>query len=336
MRPERESGGRAGGAPGDATVRADAPATIGDPPGRPATLGAALDGAIARLRKSGSDTARLDAELLVAHAVGTDRTGVLAHPEVGLPPHAAALLEEYVGRRERGEPVAYIRGIKEFHGLAFTVDARALIPRPDTELLVDIGASRVVAALTAAPRSPGSDRLRVVDVGTGSGAVAVALAATLRRRRILDEVDLLATDVSADALELAVENAAAHGLADAIRFDRADLLPADQAPFDLVLANLPYVPSGDLPRLPVAASFEPSLALDGGADGLEAVRRLLGLLPEALRFPGTALLEIGAGEDDGLRAAADRVLPGWELTFHPDLAGIPRVAELAASEGARR
>ena len=334
MRPERGSG-HLPEQPATIGDPAGRPAPTGDPTGRPATIGAALEGTIARLRKSGSDTARLDAELLVAHAVGTDRTGVLAHPEVGLPPHAAALLEEYVGRRERGEPVAYIRGIKEFHGLAFTVDARALIPRPDTELLVDIGVSRVVAALTAAPRGPGSDRLRVVDVGTGSGTVAVALAAALRRRRILDEIDLLATDVSADALELAVENATAHGLADAIRFARADLLPTGEPPFDLVLANLPYVPSADLPRLPVAASFEPSLALDGGADGLAAVRRLLGLLPAALRFSGTALLEIGAGEDDGLRAAVDRVLPGWELTFHPDLAGIPRVAELAASAGAR-
>ena len=318
MRPERGSG-----------HLPEQPATIGDPTGRPATIGAALEGTIARLRKSGSDTARLDAELLVAHAVGTDRTGVLAHPELALSPHAARLLEGFVGRRERGEPVAYLRGIKEFHGLAFTVDARALIPRPDTELLVDIGASRVVAALTAAPRGPGSDPIRVADVGTGSGAVAVALAATLRRRRILGEIDLLATDVSPDALALAVDNAAAHGLADAIRFAQADLLPADEPPFDLVLANLPYVPSGDLPRLPIAASFEPSLALDGGADGLDAVRRLLALLPAALRSPGTALLEIGAGEDDGLRAAAERALPGWELTFHADLAGIPRVAELA-------
>ena len=96
------------------------------------------------------------------------------------------------------------------------------------------------------------------------------------------------------------------------------------------------MPSGDLPGLPIAASFEPVIALDGGPDGLQAVRRLLGLLPEALRFPGTALLEIGAGEDDGLRAAADRALPGWELTFHADLVGIRRVAELAASAEARR
>ena len=329
MRPERGSGGLPDGAPGDVTVDVGTPASVGDASDRPATVGATLERAIARLRRSGSETARLDAELLVAHAVGVDRTGVLAHPEAPLPPHAAGRLEGFVGRRERGEPIAYIRGIKEFHGLAFTVDERALIPRPETELLVDIGASRVVAALTAAPRGPGSGRLRVADVGTGSGAVAVALAATLRHRRILGEVDLVATDVSAGALELAVENAVAHGLADEIRFVQADLLPPGEPAFDLVLANLPYVPSGDVPLLPVAASFEPTLALDGGADGLAAVRRLLALLPAALRPPGIALLEIGAGEDDGLRAAAGRTLPGWELTFHPDLAGIPRVAEIS-------
>ncbi len=302
-----------------------------------ATVGAALEEAIARLRGSGSATARLDAELLVALAMGVERTTVVAHPEVPLPPPAVRRLEEFVSRRVRGEPVAYIRGVKEFHGLAFAVDARALIPRPETELLVDLGVARVAEALTGSPRPAGSARYRIVDVGTGCGAVAVALAAALRRRGFLAAVDLLATEISNDALALATENAVAHGLAEAIRFARADLLPPDEPPFDLLLANLPYVPSADLPRLPVAASFEPALALDGGPDGLALVRRLLALLPGALRPGGEALLEIGADEAEPLRAALDEMLPGWGLAFHDDLAGIPRVAALTgpATDGSR-
>lgn len=298
------------------------------PEGVPETVGSALQRAMLRLRAGGSETARLDAELLLAHAIGADRTAVLAHPEVPLSPSMAERLEACVARRERGEPVAYIRGIKEFHGLAFTVDHRALIPRPESELLVEIGASRTAVALASAPRRTDADRFRIVDVGTGSGAVAVALAAVLRRRGFLPAVRILATDVSADALALAVENAVAHGLGEAIRFERTDLLPPDEPPADLLAANLPYVPSADLPRLPVAASFEPALALDGGPDGLSVVRRLLAILPRALRPAGVALLEIGAGEAGALQDAVDGALPGWRLEFHDDLAGIPRVAEL--------
>ncbi|MGC8634330.1 MAG: peptide chain release factor N(5)-glutamine methyltransferase [Candidatus Limnocylindrales bacterium] len=296
-----------------------------------AAVGEVLTRAIDRLRASGSESARLDAELLVAHALGIERTGVLAHPEVSLPPSAAARLEGYLGRRERGEPVAYIRGIKEFHALAFTVDQRALIPRPETELLVDLGVSRAAAALTSGPQGWTGGRYRIVDVGTGSGAVAIAAAAALRARRFLPAVEIVATDCSADALELAVENAVAHGLADTIRFLRTDLLPGDEPAFDLVLANLPYVASDEVPRLPRAASFEPGLALDGGPDGLAVIRRLLARLPEALRPMGVALLEIGAAQEAPLRAVMQVELAGWEPEFHVDLAGVPRVAELRAT-----
>ncbi len=319
----------------------------GPPATRPAarTLGRAVEGAVARLRASGSETARLDAELLAAHALGVERTTVVAHPEVALPPEAGARFDVAVSRREQGEPVAYIRGVKEFHGLAFSVDARALIPRPDTELLVELGIARAADAVLS------RGRCRVVDVGTGSGAVAIAVAAALRARGMLRVVELLATDVSADALALATENAVSHGLADAIRFARADLLaaasgpagvesgasPADvvtgDLPADVVLANLPYVPSADVPRLPVAASFEPALALDGGTDGLDLVRSLLALLPAALAPGGVALLEIGAGETDGVRTAVAGRLPGWWVEFHRDLAGIERVAEVRRRPG---
>ncbi len=313
--------------PAAAGLAQGTPASDGTASGLPTTsptLGQALDRAIARLRESGSDTARLDAELLAAYVLGIDRTTVIAHPEATLSPGHDARFEEAVARRERGEPVAYIRGLKEFHGLAFSVDERALIPRPDTELLVDLGVARAASTILR------KGRCRVVDVGTGSGAVCVALASALRGRGMLAAAELLATDVSAGALALATENAVVHGLADAIRFVHADLLPEGEPPADVLVANLPYVPSADVPGLPVAARFEPRLALDGGPDGLAVVRRLLALLPGVLTDDGTALLEIGAGESDLVLAAAGDALPGREVVIHPDLAGIPRVLEVVA------
>jgi release factor glutamine methyltransferase len=295
-----------------------------------ARLGETLAEATERLRASGSETPRLDAEVLLAHVLGTDRTGVLAHPEAPLGPAQRTSFAEALERRERGEPVAYIRGLKEFYGLALSVDRRALIPRPETELLVDLGVSRAAAILTGRRWNASRGALRVVDVGTGSGAVVIALVATLRRRGYgrIDVLDVLATDASPDALALARENAAAHGLADAIRFRVADLLPDDESPFDLVLANLPYIPSAEIADLPVAASFEPRGALDGGADGLAFIGPLISRLAERATDLGTALIEIGPH----LRAAIERLsaehAPKWQLAFHDDLGGRRRVAEL--------
>jgi release factor glutamine methyltransferase len=291
-------------------------------------LGSRVDEAAVRLRASGSESPRLDAEVLAAHALGIDRTGVLAHPETRLSPAEAALLEECVGRRAAGEPVAYIRGLKEFYGLAFAVDRRVLIPRPETELLVDLALGRIAERLTHAPRPERSAPLRVADVGTGSGAVAVALAVALRRRGMLPSVDILATDASADALAVALENAVSHAVADRVCLREADLLPPGEPPFDLVAANLPYVASAEMPLLPIAARFEPALALDGGADGLDPLRALVLRLPAALAPVGTALLEIGADREAAARVAVAASLPGWRAEVHPDLAGLPRVLEV--------
>ncbi|MGZ6269169.1 MAG: peptide chain release factor N(5)-glutamine methyltransferase [Candidatus Limnocylindrales bacterium] len=291
------------------------------------TVAVLLDDGIARLRSSGSETARLDAELLLAHALGVERTSVLAHPEASLGAEAVAAYEAGLARRERGEPIAYIRGVKEFYGIAFSVDARGLIPRPETEVLVGLAEREVIRRLTAAPRPTDSPPLRVVDVGTGAGTIAVALAVLLRRRRMLESVALLATDRSVEALDLARENAVGHGVAAAIGFVEADLLPGDE-PLDLVLANLPYIPSGDVPGLPVAASFEPRLALDGGPDGLLQVGRLLERLPRALAGDGAAFLEIGAGQEDAV-AALVMDLPGdWRSELTLDLGGQPRVVRV--------
>ncbi len=296
-----------------------------------ATLGELLNSGTARLRGAGSESARLDAELLLGWAVGAERTALLAHPEAPVGADAAATYEGAIVRREAGEPVAYIRGLKEFYGLAFGVDRRALIPRPETELLVAEAEREVAWRLTSAPRPAGTPDVRVVDVGTGSGAVAIALATLLRRRRMLPEVSILAVDCEADAIGLARENAVAHAVADEVEFREADLLPAAEPPFDLVLANLPYIPSAEIERLPVAASFEPRTALDGGPDGLAVIRRLLAALPAALAATGTALVEIGF--DQGLAVEhAVAGLPGvWTCRIQADLSGRPRLASIERS-----
>lgn len=281
-----------------------------------------------RLTQSGSGSPRLDAELLMAAALGVDRTGVLAYPEAIAGTAAQAAFEGFVVRREAGEPVAYIRGFREFHGRAIATDPRALIPRPETELLVDEAIAAVVARLTAAPGGAGAGPIRVVDVGTGSGAIAVALVAALRKKGMADHVTVLATDISDDALDLARENAVGHGMADRMTFREADLLPPGGGPWDIVCANLPYVATGTIGSLARELAYEPELALDGGEDGLDLVRRLLGLLPVALEGDGVALLEIGADQGELVVAAVTAMLPGWRATVLADLAGLPRVARV--------
>jgi release factor glutamine methyltransferase len=291
-------------------------------------VGELLNSGTARLRGAGSESARLDAELLLGWAIGADRTAVIAHSEAAVGADAAAAYERALVRREAGEPVAYIRGLKEFYGLAFSVDSRGLIPRPETELLVAEAERDIARRLTSAPRPPGTPRLQVVDVGTGSGAIAIALAATLRKRRMLPEVSILAVDSSADALALARENAVGHGVADEVSFGEADLLPPQPAQFDLILANLPYIPSAQVDTLPVAASFEPRSALDGGPDGLAVVRRLVARLPGALAVDGTALLEIGFDQGPGVERAVADLRDGWSCLIQPDLSGHPRLARV--------
>lgn len=303
----------------------------GATPGENLTVGALLQAGSERLRAAGSESARLDAELLLAYVVGIDRTGVIAHSGARVSGAQAAAFDAALERRAAGEPVAYVRGIKEFYGLVFSVDPRVLIPRPETERLVELAVQRVREELTGAPRPAESEPFRIWDVGTGSGAIAVAMTATLRKRGYGGSFHLIATDVSRDALAVAVDNAVSHGVADAMDFLAADLLEADPPlPFrvDLIVANLPYIPSATVPALPVAASFEPQGALDGGPDGLAILRRLLSQLPGALAPDGQVLLEIGGDQDAAIAEAAAALLPGWIVTIHSDLSGAPRVAQL--------
>lgn len=301
------------------------------------TIGELIRDGSQRLAAAGSETPRLDAELLLADAAGIDRTAVLAHPEAPVGSDAVTRYVDHLERRAAGEPVAYLRGLKEFHGLAFAVDRRALIPRPETELLVDLARAELVERLTASPRPAGTAPLALADVGTGCGAIAVVLAVALRRLGMLDEVEIVASDVSPEAASLARENAVAHAVADRVGVVAADLLPPAgaaatpfrvPAEFDVVTANLPYVRSGDLAGLPPAVSREPALALDGGPDGLVQVRRLLDLLPGRLALTGIAFLEIGADQGEAIVTAAVERLPGWSCSVSRDLGGRPRVARL--------
>ncbi len=296
------------------------------------TVGALLGEATGRLRRAGSETPRLDAELLLGHVLSVERTTILAHPEAPVGPEPAAAFAACLARRMRGEPIAYIRGLKEFYGLAFSVDGRALIPRPETERLVELAEQRVRGVLSGAPRPDGSEPFRIWDVGTGSGAICVALAVRLRRLGYGGSFQLFASERSRDALELAIENAVGHGVADAITFASGDLLQVPRFPgrVDLVVANPPYVPSDVVPTLPLAASFEPREALDGGPDGLDVVRRLLAGLPDVLLQGGAALIEIGSDQADAARAAAAQALPDWRSQVHADLAGRPRVLQVDA------
>jgi len=297
------------------------------------TVGGLLGEANTRLRASGSESPRLDAELLLGHVLGVERTSLLAYPEAPVGDGQTGVYRVLLERRAAGEPVAYIRAVKEFHGLAFSVDARVLIPRPETELLVDLALDAIRERLAAAPRPDGTPPLRTWDVATGSGAVAVALAVTLRRLRSADHVALAMSDLSREALTAALENAISHGVADRIEAAVGDVFhvePPLPLPVDVITANLPYIPSAVVPTLPVATSFEPVMAFDGGADGLDLVRRLLDGLPTVLAPKGRALLEIGADQGDAASREARARLPGWSVSVHADLAGLPRVLAVVA------
>jgi release factor glutamine methyltransferase len=281
-----------------------------------------------RLRAAGSPSPRLDAELLVAHAFGRDRTWLHSHPEAALGAAEQATLAGWLERRAAAEPVAYIRGYKEWFSLRILTDARALIPRPETELLAEAVMAEIAARLVRddAP-------IAAWEIATGGGAVAVALALRFRQALALGRLRLGASDASAEALELAAENLAAQGLSGLVSLGCGDLmdppvLPAPQQP-DLVLANLPYLTSAEVAAGTGSLRYEPELALNGGADGLAQVRRLLALLPRRLAAGGVALLEIGQGQADAARSLVADLPMAAEVSALPDLAGIERVIRIA-------
>ncbi|MCV0402111.1 MAG: peptide chain release factor N(5)-glutamine methyltransferase [Chloroflexi bacterium] len=289
----------------------------------PEPIGPALTRATERLRAAGSPSARLDAEVLASHAVDRDRSWVLAHPEATLDAEAAARFVAAVERRAAGEPVAYIRGFKEWQSMRIRTDRRALVPRPETELLADAAVAEIERRLAASDAT-----ITAWEVATGSGAVAVFLARRFRTAVALGRVRLVASDISPDALELTAENLAEHGVSDTVSLACADLLePAGRSlprP-DVVIANLPYVASDQVDARSGSLGHEPRVALDGGPDGLAVLRRLFGQLETRARPAATVLLEIGADQGPAVAALAPR---GAEMAVVPDLAQLDRVVRI--------
>jgi release factor glutamine methyltransferase len=263
----------------------------------------ALAAATDAFAAAGVDTPRLDAEVLLGEATGRDRASLAADPEASVDPPAARRFGEMVRRRVRREPVAYILGRKGFRNIELAVDPRVLIPRPESELLVDI-------ALELEPAT-------VLDVGTGSGAIALAVADEL------PGCDIVATDTSDDALALARENAARLGSADRVTFELGTV-PTGRR-FDLVLANLPYVREDELATLqPEIRNYEPRQAVVAGAEGIEAIAVVAAAATAALTEHGALAFEVGAGQA-GSVAELLVDLGFTQVEGRQDLAAIPRV-----------
>ena len=262
--------------------------------------------------------AEIEAEILLRHAidpaVDVSKAYLYSRFEDAIAKDVAERYEALLVRRLAREPTAYITGRREFCGLEFRVTPDVLIPRPETEQLVE-------TAIRRAQGAPWRPRLRIADIGTGSGAIAVALA------KDLPQAEVYATDVSRAALGVAMENARRLGVERRIAFRAGYLLTPLHDYVDFIAANLPYVTTGDWRRLsPELREHEPRLALDGGADGLDLVRELLRQAPRYLRRGGHALLEIGEGQDEAVAAFISREMPrGTTWSVQADFAGISRV-----------
>lgn len=287
----------------------------------PTTLNGLLDATTARLA-SHSDTPELDSQVLLAHVLGKPRTLLLSHPEATLDSNQASQLAELIQRIENGEPLPYVLGHWEFFGLDFDLTPDVLIPRPETELLVE----RAISWLKALPK-----RRTVADVGTGSGCIAIALAVNI------PDIRVTATDLSEPALKVARQNAQKYHVDHLIDYVQCDLLPPhpDSLPtesqFDLICANLPYIPTETLHHLPVYGR-EPTLALDGGRDGLDPFRKLIELATEWLAPNGKLLLEIEASHGLAAVAIAYDAYSNAEIHLHQDLSGRDRLLEIQVLE----
>jgi release factor glutamine methyltransferase len=281
------------------------------------TLHSCIQDARRRLERTGIEAveAAIDADVLARHALGGwERGQLLARLREACPPGFAADFEPLVRRREHREPTGYITGHREFWSIEIEVGPGVLIPRPETEFIVE----EVLARVTSGAEGP---RLRIADVGTGSGCLAVALA------RWLPGAHVLAIDVSEAALRVARRNAARHEVGDRVVVLQGNLLQGTTGLFDVIVSNPPYVPAGDLASLqPEIREFEPVGALDGGQDGLDLVRRLVPEAAARLVPGGWLAFEFGFGQSDGVRAIIANE-PRLDLVdVRADLAGIPRVA----------
>jgi release factor glutamine methyltransferase len=261
------------------------------------------------LADRGVENPRLNAEHLLAHALGLKRMELYLQFDRPLAESERAPLRDLVKRRGTREPLQHVLGTAEFHGRTFACDKRALVPRPETEQLVEL-------ALEIAKDKPAAT---ILDIGTGSGVIALTIALEL------PSATLHATDLSPDALALAAENAARHALTDRIVFHQADLLPPDGTRFDLIIANLPYIPAEEIASLSPEVRHDPASALDGGADGLDLIRRLIETAPDRLAPGGALLLEIGLGQADAVNTLLS-ARKFRDISVRPDYQNIPRFA----------
>ena len=284
------------------------------------TVGQALRAAARRLNAARLDSPRLAAEALLAHTLNLNRAQLLARLERPLHIDQLGSFQTLVDRCESGEPLAYVLGHREFYALDFLVDRRVLIPRPETELLVETAIH--IASARSGTRTTAHS---IADIGTGCGAIAVTLAVHLPHTRIM------ATDISPEAVDVALQNARRHGVADRITFQIGDLLQPIDAPVDLIAANLPYVRSTEWAHLAQSIrGYEPAIAFDGGSDGLEMVGRLLREAPGALRPGGCILLEIGAAHGEAALELARDSFPRSDIAIRADYAGRDRLLAVEA------
>ena len=256
--------------------------------------------------------ARLEAEVMLMNVMRMQRHDLFSQQETEVTPQQEQALAEIMARRLKREPLAYILQYKEFYGVNLLVNPNVLIPRPETECMVE-------HALFMALMGMETPQLVVADVGTGTGAIAVNLALHLPAARIF------AVDCADDVLDVAAYNIRAHNVADRVSLGKGDLLEPVPEPVDLILANLPYIPADRLPNLQPEVRWEPQLALDGGPDGLDHIRRLLQQAPDKLKDHGVVLLELDPEQVPAVEALARETFPGAELSVEKDLAQRDRI-----------
>jgi len=259
------------------------------------------------LVKNAIEDAALEAELLLRHTLYTDRSAFYAGGDNELTAPQDACYRRMVEQRVRGMPSAYITGEREFYGLPFYVDESVLIPRQETELLVE----------KAVELARGYEAPLIADIGTGSGAIAINLALNL------SDATVIATDISQEALNTTRRNCERHCTGDRVRLYRGDLLESLPCPVDIIVANLPYVRTADVDGVNTSG-YEPRIALDGGEDGLEVIRRFCRQTGGALKPGGSLLMEIGAGQRTAVIGLLRDLFPSAQIDVFPDLAGIDR------------
>ena len=276
-----------------------------------------------RLRASEVGDGGFEAEYLLRHALGCTRESLLMTLDSDVSSSDQLRFDSIIGRRAACEPSAYITGHKEFYGLDFKVDPRALVPRPETELIVEL------ALEFAAKRTSRIEDLSIAEVGVGCGAIAIALAVNLSGARVV------ATDISPVALELASENVSRHCVEDRVTLLNGDLLDAVSGPINILVSNPPYIPSAQLAALPrEIRDHEPRVALDGGENGMVLIERLICQAKEKLRPGGAMFVEIGWDLGDRVLARSFELWPESEVSITPDLAGLDRILTLRSPIGA--